>query len=323
MKGISFLTDENGHKTAVVIDIQTYGEELQNFLDGLAVELRQSDSKEDFAELVKHIQTEKENIDVHTNLTETQDTSTKMMNEQLVDLYEEYLPKINKEIENCIAMCNWNKNDISKLFFMHVSDEYVKAKTKIMFVGSETHGWDVRREDDSVSALTDFYRVVSENGTHFNSLFWWFRRDFSRSMDVEDSFMKSTLWTNLSKIDVAKKKPEGHEFGQLAQLFIKLLVAEISIVKPDIVLIMTANGFYEWHINNYNWKLNEPFSSLTDLNGMERKTLLKHKVDRLIVNELLPQNTFQLPHPNSFRYIKGGYKITASDIIDTIEKNLL
>lgn len=61
MKGINFLTDENGQKTAVVIDIQTYGEELQDFLDGLEAESRQDESKEDFNSVVERIRAEKQN----------------------------------------------------------------------------------------------------------------------------------------------------------------------------------------------------------------------------------------------------------------------
>ena len=61
MKGISFLTDENGHKTAVVIDIQTYGEELHHFLDGLETKSPQDEPKEDFNDMVERIRVERQN----------------------------------------------------------------------------------------------------------------------------------------------------------------------------------------------------------------------------------------------------------------------
>lgn len=59
MKGINFLTDEHGHKTAVVIDIQTYGEELQDFLDGLEAESRQDEPREDVNTVAERIRAEK------------------------------------------------------------------------------------------------------------------------------------------------------------------------------------------------------------------------------------------------------------------------
>ncbi|MEZ0486222.1 hypothetical protein [Fibrella aquatica] len=61
MKGINFLTDDSGRRTAVVIDIQTYGEELEDFLDGLEAEARRNEPREDFNAAVDRIRVEKQN----------------------------------------------------------------------------------------------------------------------------------------------------------------------------------------------------------------------------------------------------------------------
>ncbi|AQG79399.1 hypothetical protein [Spirosoma montaniterrae] len=61
MRGIHYLTDDNGQRTAVVIDIQTYGEALEDFLDGLEAEARKAEPKEDFNEAVERIVAEKQN----------------------------------------------------------------------------------------------------------------------------------------------------------------------------------------------------------------------------------------------------------------------
>ena len=48
MKGVRYLTDENNHKTAVVIDIKTlesYNEELEDLFDGIIAESRKNDEK--------------------------------------------------------------------------------------------------------------------------------------------------------------------------------------------------------------------------------------------------------------------------------------
>jgi hypothetical protein len=48
MKGVSYLTDENNHKKAVVIDIKTierYDEELEDLFDGIIAESRKNDEK--------------------------------------------------------------------------------------------------------------------------------------------------------------------------------------------------------------------------------------------------------------------------------------
>ncbi|MGA0558629.1 hypothetical protein ACO2Q8_18350 [Larkinella sp. VNQ87] len=55
MKGISYLTNDQGQRTAVVIDLQTYGEELEDFLDGLAAEERRDEPTEDFQTVVSRV----------------------------------------------------------------------------------------------------------------------------------------------------------------------------------------------------------------------------------------------------------------------------
>lgn len=55
MKGISYLTNEEGKRTAVVIDLQTYGEELEDFLDGLVAEERRNEPTEDFQAVVSRV----------------------------------------------------------------------------------------------------------------------------------------------------------------------------------------------------------------------------------------------------------------------------
>jgi len=44
MQGIDFLIDENGKKKAAVIDLDKYGEALEDFMDGL-VATRRKDEK--------------------------------------------------------------------------------------------------------------------------------------------------------------------------------------------------------------------------------------------------------------------------------------
>ncbi|GAB4022525.1 hypothetical protein [Spirosoma koreense] len=59
MKGINYLTDDNGRRTAVVINIQTYREELDDFLDSLEAEARRDEPTEEFALVVDRILADK------------------------------------------------------------------------------------------------------------------------------------------------------------------------------------------------------------------------------------------------------------------------
>ncbi len=43
IEGVSYLTDENGRRLAAQLDLETYGEQLEDFFDELAVQDAQED----------------------------------------------------------------------------------------------------------------------------------------------------------------------------------------------------------------------------------------------------------------------------------------
>ena len=55
MKGINYITDENGNKTAVIINLKNYQEEVEDFLDGLEAQSRLNEPSVDFERSVNKI----------------------------------------------------------------------------------------------------------------------------------------------------------------------------------------------------------------------------------------------------------------------------
>ena len=53
MKGIHFVTDGKGKKTAVQIDLHEYGELWEDFYDGLTAKKRESEPRESFESVKK------------------------------------------------------------------------------------------------------------------------------------------------------------------------------------------------------------------------------------------------------------------------------
>jgi hypothetical protein len=47
MRGVSYLINDKGIKTAVMIDLKNYREEIEDFLDGLEAKSRKNEVKED------------------------------------------------------------------------------------------------------------------------------------------------------------------------------------------------------------------------------------------------------------------------------------
>ncbi|HVT45920.1 MAG TPA: hypothetical protein VMT00_16205 [Thermoanaerobaculia bacterium] len=55
MEGIRFLTDEKGHKVAVQIDLERYGEMWEDFYDQLVAEERKDDKRIPLSALRKRL----------------------------------------------------------------------------------------------------------------------------------------------------------------------------------------------------------------------------------------------------------------------------
>jgi PHD/YefM family antitoxin component YafN of YafNO toxin-antitoxin module len=61
MKGINYITDERGKKTAVVISLKNYEEEIEDFLDGLEAQSRLKESSSNFEKSLSRIIKSKSN----------------------------------------------------------------------------------------------------------------------------------------------------------------------------------------------------------------------------------------------------------------------
>jgi hypothetical protein len=55
MKGGNYITDERGKKTAVIISLKNYKEEIEDFLDGLEAQSRVEELSVDFEKAVTKI----------------------------------------------------------------------------------------------------------------------------------------------------------------------------------------------------------------------------------------------------------------------------
>ncbi|HVF55069.1 MAG TPA: hypothetical protein VM934_02900 [Pyrinomonadaceae bacterium] len=55
MKGIQFVTDEAGRKTAVVIDLKKYGELWEDIYDSLTARRRENEPRESFDAVKKRL----------------------------------------------------------------------------------------------------------------------------------------------------------------------------------------------------------------------------------------------------------------------------
>lgn len=55
MEGIHFVTDENGEKIAVQLDLERYGQLWEDIYDQILIERRKTDKRESFAAVEKRL----------------------------------------------------------------------------------------------------------------------------------------------------------------------------------------------------------------------------------------------------------------------------
>lgn len=239
--------------------------------------------------------------------------NTNRLNQQLRDLYLKSLPSIHDLVKQ-----NASKKQLHGMsgpFMMHVYPEYADAIKKLMFVGREAHTWEkYNLEEDHIlthQRLTNVYKVFTSDSKKPNSPFWWFIRDLSASYGQAD-YAKTALWTNLSKIDIDGERPTGKVYDYTMQGFLDLLVQEVSIVKPDVLILMTTDPNYQWHMA-------EKFGLA--IGASKREPLIPNQLFRW-VSDILPINTFQICHPNRLRFMVGGYKQNAEQIIQAIKQQV-
>jgi len=56
MKGIQFVTDDDGRKTAVLIDLKKHGELWEDFYDSLTARARAEEPRESLETVKKHLE---------------------------------------------------------------------------------------------------------------------------------------------------------------------------------------------------------------------------------------------------------------------------
>ena len=159
--------------------------------------------------------------------------------------------------------------------------------------------------------MTGKYHEFTSGRQQPSSPFWWFIRDLSASYGQTD-YTKTALWTNLSKIDIDGKRPTGKVYDHAMQGFLELLIREVSIVKPDVLILMTTNPNYQWH-------LSEKFALAAGVS--KRESLIPNQLFHW-ETDILPVNTFQICHPNRLRFTVGGYKQNAEQIIEAIRQQV-
>jgi hypothetical protein len=207
----------------------------------------------------------------------------------LIELYEDYYPKLIDSLKNISAF----DRKISYPLLINPSDEYFTLPFKMMIVGKETHFWQLSEHDGFIKDRGDHSQIVEQLlsnyktfnlGEHYNRSPFW---DFCHKLNVKLNGKGTFIWNNVIKVDEGGTTPSW-EVMKASTAFYPILQQEIKILNPDIVVFLTGPKLDAYLLHLFP--------------GLVSNSLNDH-VNRLS-HPLLPINTYRTHHPNRSRLLK-------------------
>ncbi len=158
------------------------------------------------------------------------------------------------DLQSCQSECvelffKMRKDNVRELLaapFLSIAESPPTAGVlgTILLVGKSTAGkWKIEdfepdidsprseRVEERCSTTRAFLSVMHDKP---NSAFWRFWRDLGM-------IGSPVIWTNLAKIGVASRNPQGCYLEEQAELAVRTLKAEIAEYKPSLVVLVTSD----------------------------------------------------------------------------------
>lgn len=189
-----------------------------------------------------------------------------------------------------------------------VSQEYLDARVRVMFVGKETNGWYGRLFSyyDGTCSITDllgrYWDQMSEAGGH---------GAFLHSLDrIAHEFTgatrKSIIWANLMKMDWYQGRKDNRNSvkhsKQLRDFSQAVLRFEVGLLKPDIILFGTGGT------RPYDDAIKATFLNRSNSQVLVRKALWQFDIEDIACDRKIA--CCRLRHPQARVDVKRAFKPT-------------
>lgn len=160
--------------------------------------------------------------------------------------------QLNAFYESALAEAGFLPEHLEQLSLPHllcISQEYLDAPLKVMFVGKETNGWYGRLRDyyagkATIADLLGRYRqqmdVTGGQGAFLKSL-------DHIALELAGGTRKSIVWANLMKMDWPRGRSDSRNSidhsAQLREFSCRVLRYEVDLLKPDVILFGSGHGY--------------------------------------------------------------------------------
>lgn len=171
---------------------------------------------------------------------------------------------------------------LSAPILIKIPASYASQKIKLMVVGQQTQGWG----DGGINDLLACYEDFNFGESYYSSPFWNVTRKIEKILDVQKF---SIAWSNLNRCDFNDGRPSYDAENDLALATSSLLLAEIEILRPDVVIFFSG-PYFDRHIKNIFTG-----SHFESVQGFTERELSR------VEHELLPLHTYRTYHPKYLR----------------------
>ncbi len=236
-------------------------------------------------------------------------------NEQLIKLYKSKIKVLSSEIEKLNNEVLQGKAKATNPLLIQVDSNYLNADIKIMFFGQETNIWHEKHGNflyhGNVDSLTRFYSnfFLNKNYKKHKNPFWRGINKLDTEIKKElDNQSVGFVWNNVLKIGRGKIGFPS-KINPLTNRYFKVVLDEISILKPDYILYFSGPNYdklLKYVIGDF---------STIQIKGFNTREFC------MIKNDSIPLS-FRTYHPN-YLYLSKKIDSVISGIIKEIKTNTI
>jgi len=204
--------------------------------------------------------------------------------------------------------------ELSAPLLISISETYLCAPVRVMFVGKETNGWCGKlgafyAAEDAISPLMKSYQKQMGKPKWPGRFFQMLSR---AARELNGAQADAIAWTNLMRTDWAHGKGFSRNSKKFSEALTKMsqemLRFEVELLKPDVIIFACGTS--------YDSVIKETFPHRTNSEPIVKRALWQFNVGKILC--------FRSQHPQAIRRKNSTFKpvnVYYADIFARVKKN--
>lgn len=234
----------------------------------------------------------------------------------LYDRYQEQLETLIASHPDLVRACNCEASEPTNPFLLGLTDEYLNADIRVMFIGQETRGW---LNEKPFPTCNDYSELIALHELGYPSAIPKWGKPVRRAAEMmvgaisqrvaEQRNRPGFVWNNLIKVGKHQEigKPCQHILDWQADWFVLLREEIETFCKPNLIIFLTGP--------NYDSLIKRTFPDVTfgSINGYRLREMAA--LDSSCFHDACAIRTY---HPGYLNRGKGRMQRYLSDLVDML-----